>query len=71
MCNKNEIEDESHFILNCNFYQDDRKTLLHDICIEDFTNSYDILKFLMSKKIRLLARFLESAYKQRKSVMYN
>ena len=71
MCNNNEIEDESHFILNCNFYQDDRKTLLHDICIEDFTNSYDILKFLMSKKIRLLARFLESAYKQRKSVMYN
>ena len=40
-CQLNEIEDETHFLLKCDLYEEERVSLLEDICIESFQSDND------------------------------
>ena len=71
LCGGNEIEDECHFIFNCNFYHNEREILFKEICINSFENEFEALEFLMSEKIRQFARYIEAAFTKRKNRLYN
>ena len=74
MCSGSYVEDEKHFICNCNLYHDLRDTLFRsaELICPSFTqmNETQKLVFLFQKASRELSRFLSQAWQQRQNILY-
>ena len=72
VCNNQEVEDEKHFLIECNTYKDDRHNMIHQIGLvyPHFTNLCDTNKFLYlmtaeGKICQTVAKFCHAANKLR------
>ena len=65
-----EVEDETHFLFHCEYYQNLRQKYFENV---DFTNLTISEKFvlLFNRYIKKTARFLTAAYLKRRSFIYN
>ena len=76
LCNSNQIEDELHFLLNCEFFEDLRRPLLFKAqrCNTDFArlNNTDEFIFLMNhiNLTHILAWTLFEMFKRRKQFLF-
>lgn len=74
-CNSNEIEDEIHFLFNCNLYETERNSFFESVCTKfpdfHYLEVNDQLKYLFSKVPRPLAKFIKKIWFIRKNVIYN
>ena len=70
-CNLREIEDEIHFIFDCELYTPTRQDFFNKIAIEvdDFynMNNLDRLKLFNTSYVRQFAKFLQKIFQERKS----
>ena len=66
-CNKNEIEDESHFINSCELYENERNSL-KSIMLSDFDllNDLSNLNYLFSKYPKTMTDYVFSCWNTRK-----
>ena len=76
LCNENFVEDESHFLLYCKLYKEERKTFFAEIQRNDksFMQKDDNVKLniLMDVEyIKQTAKFLYTCFSKRRSVLYN
>ena len=74
LCSKNAIEDEQHFVLDCELYQELRSTLFEDICARNelFTN-FDMetkFRYLVTCEWRKLSKFVDKAWSKRLEQLY-
>ena len=69
LCNmcKNDVEDEKHFLFDCNLYSLNRETFFRDLNIDVNSNRNIILKNLCEKKPRQLGKYLLKTMEIRKS----
>ena len=73
LCNQGSVEDETHFLLNCQCYTDIRDyelgVVLND---QDFSNKSDDdkLSILLNDFVRRTAKFLLKAFLHRRSILY-
>ena len=74
ICNSLFIEDEKHFLLHCNVYNDLRHGLFQSVLrtTPDFSTFNDDEKFciLLESECRATARFIYQAFQKRKSLLY-
>jgi hypothetical protein len=74
MCNSGSVEDEVHFVLNCELYKDIRDRSFNE-CLRDtqFLNKSDVDKFVYLVKIipRKLAKYITLAYLKRRNTLYS
>ena len=78
LCNRNEIEDECHFLLNCCLYENERHIFLNKISYlyNEFANLDQEAKFIFLLRLKgkdclLLARYLTNIWEKRKMFIYN
>ena len=72
VCNLNQVEDECHFLFECNNYDVERRSLYTKLS-DDFENLSMSNKFevLMSRQsIHLFSEYLSYLYKKRQSALY-
>ncbi len=69
LCETGAIEDEMHFLLHCNLYDDLRPDLLEHLPV-DLTNE-EKLKTLIRLYPRRSANYIEKAFRKRSDVIYN
>ena len=73
LCNSQEVEDEKHFIFECNLYRDERHKL-HELCsdLPEFTNYSEIdkLKYFNKYEWRFLANYIYEIWQKRKGSEY-
>ena len=73
LCNQGSVEDEAHFLLNCQCHTDIRDyelgVVLND---QDFSNKSDDdkLSILLNDFVRRTAQFLLKAFLHRRSILY-
>jgi hypothetical protein len=73
-CSLNMIEDELHFILNCELYNNIRNDILGDLLRGDELNNLtqsEKLSTLMNSYPRKTAKFIVKSYLYRRSVLYS
>ena len=74
LCDANVIEDEQHFVCSCNLYSELRQEMYTKICESDinFIDMPQCEKFvyLMSKKQKLMSRFVHKAFQVRRKKLY-
>ena len=74
MCNNNVIEDEKHFLVECNLYQEHRTELYEDVSSRNiyFTNFDDVtqFKYLINHEWRQLSKYIAKAWSTRLSKLY-
>ena len=74
VCSLNSIEDETHFLLKCNLYNNERQELFRNISIKNSQfqtfSEIDKLKMLVCEEPRLCASFISTAFKKRRSMLY-
>ena len=68
--NKNKIVDGLHFVLSCPLYDNLRDSLLSNIDPFLFINNMDLINHLIKSKPRKMSKYIESAMKLRRSVLY-
>ena len=73
VCNNQEVEDEKHFLIECNTYKDDRHNMIHQIGLvyPHFTNLSETHKLLYlmtaeGKICQTVAKFFHAANKLRR-----
>ena len=77
LCNYNEVEDEYHFLITCNFLHKERFMLFYNIAKVNIEflqySSYDKFMYLMSANtnVCIIAKGIYSMYKSRTSSLYN
>ena len=73
LCNRNVIEDEIHFVIECPLYDDCRSIMIEKIDNQDFTHCSNEEKFvfILKKEWKSLGQFLKSAWEIRKCKLYN
>lgn len=71
-CVLNEIEDESHFLLNCTIYSDFRRELFNNIGYNPtlVMSNLDCIFFLLSNFPRQTSKYLIESYLYRQSLLY-
>ena len=74
-CNINKVEDEFHFLMECDFYNDFRKCLFmkaekKNHLFSDLTVD-DKFKFLLQDCNFYVSRYLKDAWNRRKDKLYN
>ena len=74
-CNNGEVEDETHFLLKCNFYDEFRANLLEQVVIifPNFAAMTDSekMKILLIGFVRQTAKCIEKSINKRKRHLYN
>jgi hypothetical protein len=73
VCRLGFVEDECHFLFECNEYHEERKDLYANVNdnFENIPNS-EKLKILMSKEyVKLFSNFLYTIYKKRQKILFN
>ena len=74
LCNKCEIENEKHFLLECDMYNEERQLLFQQVneCIQDFDNLNisDKLTVLMTSMIRKTSKYICRAFEKRRQTLY-
>ena len=73
VCDSGKIEDEKHFILECNQYTIFRQSLYRQINTQYFyaLPPNDQLKYLVTQEYRKTAKFISQSFMQRKTILYN
>ena len=73
LCNKQEIEDEFHFIFSCNFYETERKILFEGNCLNENNNitKGDILYLLFENHTMKVVKYISKAFLKRKAMIYS
>jgi len=71
ICNSGQVEDESHFILQCSEFSTERHSFFKDLNI-DYINyaSEDLLKLLMTEHQKSVCKFIISIWHKRKTMLY-
>ena len=71
-CHSGSVEDELHFLLHCNFYEDLRDIYINPCFdITSTTNETEKLKLLFRQcNVRNTAKFVEKAFLRRKDSLY-
>jgi len=69
-CDLNTVEDETHFLINCPFYNEFRLTLLSGVVLTDLSDSRK-LSYLLNEYPRKTAKFIVKAYIKRRNTIYN
>ena len=77
LCNRNETEDEIHFLFSCPLYKDERNLLFSKVNAEHLRDScvshhgqLNILKNIMCNHPRQLAKYISKAFEKRRSNIY-
>ena len=75
LCSSNtEIEDEQHFILDCELYKELRSTLFEEISTRnEHFNNFDVetkFRYLVTCEWRKLSRFIDKAWSKRLEQLY-
>ncbi len=71
LCDKNQIENEAHFLFECDLYTDQRTNMLASLTV-DFDQLSDLQKFeLVFKHPFALGKFMSKAINMRKAKLYN
>ena len=73
-CDRNEVENETHFLLNCDFYNNIRQSVFYEQFDDPefaYLSSVNRLSFLIHNHPRKLAKYLVRAYLKRKTTIYN
>ena len=75
-CSEDVIEDECHFLFECNLYHEERQLFLTEIQNKDsqfaLKSTYEKLEALMNEDlVKLTAKFLYGCYNKRRHVLYN
>ena len=70
VCDEGIVEDEKHFLLECNRYNDERSVFLNKLGILEVDNPNNLLKKLFSDSCRQLARYSALIYNVRKETEY-
>ena len=74
VCSSNSIENETHFLLKCNLYSNERQLLFRNVSIKHNQfhtfSEIDKLKMLVCEESRLCASFISTAFKKRRSMLY-
>ena len=75
LCNSEAVEDENHFLYECEKYQVERKSLMDKACELDNTfkdlDYNDRSDFLFSKMSRQVGKFIKRAYNTRYAALNN
>ena len=73
LCNRNVIEDEIHFVIECPLYDYCRSIMIEKIDNQDFTHCSNEEKFvfILKKEWKSLGQFLKSAWEIRKCKLYS
>ena len=73
LCNSGEIEDELHFLMNCNYYKDIRQKYLHAIFVDSLLTRWEQFLYLMQTAdcdiIRNVSCFLNEAFEKRNATI--
>ena len=75
MCDRNEIEDEIHFMLNCTLYDEIRNRLLLSNVV-NIINNFDELSnedkfiFIMKLNYKIYYKYLDEAWRKRRNVLF-
>jgi hypothetical protein len=73
-CDRNEVEDEIHFVLVCDKYENTRKNEFRNISVHnpnfENLNNKNKLVYLMKYEWRNLAHYVEKAWIQRQKALY-
>ena len=70
-CDSRTVEDECHFVMECNFYNDIRSSFFADLVNIDDFNNIDKLVYIVRQHPRRLAKFLLAAVARRRSRLYH
>ena len=73
-CSLNTVEDEKHFLLNCELYDVIRQNVYGNLTLQtDFSSlsSDDKLAYLLNERPRKTAKYILKAYLCRKTVIYS
>ena len=71
LCNARKVENETHFLFNCNFYKTERSNFLQNT--RDVVLTYSLInnfKILCNSHPRLLSKFINNIWTKRKDGMY-
>lgn len=73
ICDSGEVENECHFILDCDKYTTERQILYSKIDDQSFQtlNSPEKLKFLLTNACKHVAKYTMQSFLIRKSYLYN
>ncbi len=68
------VEDENHFIFDCDVYKTERQLLFRHISSKygefDNNSNSERLKYLMSTEWKLVSEFIIEIWNKRKAVLY-
>ena len=70
LCHENCVENEIHFLMSCNFYNEIRAQYFHDIDNFLILSTHEQLKYLLNLHPRKTAKFLSQAFLMRKHFLY-
>jgi hypothetical protein len=72
-CERNEVEDETHFLLSCDIYRHIRNDIFVNIdCVQDMNITIsEKVRVLMTDHIRKTAKYIMKAYLFRRSILYS
>ncbi len=71
MCNQNTIEDETHFILNCDKYQIERIPISQKLSNHpEITTDSEKLNFILNTCFKAASTFIIKAFTKRRSILY-
>ena len=73
-CSEHEIENESHFLLDCTFYSEIRIFIFGDLLTSNsFVNmdSQEKERYLMTRCTRKMAKYLVHAFQKRRRAIFN
>ena len=74
LCNHNEVENEVHFVCECPVYDDHRSVMYNEILNKhsdfDIYLNQDKFNYIVKYEWKLLAKYLESAWKTRNNKLY-
>ena len=73
MCETDSVEDETHFLINCDFYRNIRLEIfveqLNDANFSQLSDHHK-MGYLMNNHPRKCAKFIVKGYRMRRSAMY-
>ena len=71
LCDKNKVENELHFLLNCKYYVNERSTFLRSIDTKGFNYSQaDSFRLLCNLYPRQLSKYISTIWNKRKEAIY-
>ena len=69
LCNSGEVEDETHVLLQCTLYMEERTNMMHKLTTTDISppSTKHILSEYTKHSIQSVAHFIQSALKKRRN----